>query len=410
MKIMYLNLLLEVLNGAAPETKYFLIQYLRKYGFQTGVILTVKDAVTVFRMNDRTISKALNFLTENRYLDRLKVEPDGGSSGSSSSSKGRRKSRYSPGLALLALKDNWSAANAKFSYQVQIDSLLSEKLSALAGCRNEAVSSRGELTKSQLMLLSTLLAHADERGIVECLSLSQLALLIGLSKEQIRWNIKVLQRCGCLVRYIPGGTVRREMGRRLSAFVISSKLLTDAHQSKHPFVSVRFEMRYVLRKSVQLAVALMDAHEGDSREVRKSGKAQYHHWNALYHVSTQEYEDILEHIELYLQISGGAVLVFDRFNAAIYTCVEQLVRDYGFGLLDADQEFEHWESYFSLVLQANNFKWISNKDKSARWFINWVFEFYEELRCLSLDDRCDMQIRSIRIRPILQDNVLIQVA
>ncbi len=407
---MHLNLLRNVLIGAEPEAKYFLIRFIMQYGFDKSVTLTVKEAVLSFRMNDRYVAKAISFLVENNYLNRLRAEPRRKSFSVSVNGRGRPKSIYRPGAALLALREEWSQSDFANLHGEQIDFLLTEGLLAPKKVGEREADPNKLIAKSQLLLLVTLMAHADQNGIVENLSLQQLALLVGLSKEQIRWNIKALQRNMHLVRYIPGGTVQREKGRRISSIIVSGKLLADTKQRKHLFVLARFEMHFVLRKSVQLAIALMDSHENNLREVRKNGRHQYGHWSALYGVSDKEYSGILKYIDLYLRIGKEAKLGFDRFAAAVYACVEQLIRDYGFTLSDTDQPLEGWPSYFSSVKLVRNIQWIFKTSKNTEWFISWVFEFYEELRCLSLDDRCDMQIRSLRIRPILQDNVLIQVA
>lgn len=323
---MYYQLLIEKMEGACPETKFFLLKYLSSKGLQEDVQVRVRDLVKEFGIIDRGIKKALDYLTDNQYLIRKSVLGLG---------PGRPKQLLSPGDALKALLEKWSNIDRQILHQLLIKKLLEttpvrepifeERLRINS---SPSIPSTKWLTNVRKLLLSTLLAKADQFGVVRDLSMSELASLIGLSKEQLRWHLNILKGSKYLFQYIPGVSVKGVKGKLKSVFVISLDCFDKAGARNRVQQLYSSEVMARFERMVHLAHALR-AVNGTSNSFSLSCASQVAHWTSIYDVDESELEGVCHSIGLFRAIGVANEFRYERIRVFVGELAAALFIEHG---------------------------------------------------------------------------------
>lgn len=221
---MYLRLLFEEMDGADPEIRFFLISYLLWYGHGGSVERKVRGMASDFGVTDRVVKRALLFLTEKGYLQREKLV---------TKARGRPISQITVGERLIVLINKLSGEQRAMFHAPLIYALFEHKQYNVVippdnpddperwkdVSRKRPIPSQ-TLKVSGRLLLSVLLAHADQMGVVKGISMVDLRSVTGLNQVQLRGHLKVLKLNTYLLHYIPGGAIKKMKGKVTSVFFL----------------------------------------------------------------------------------------------------------------------------------------------------------------------------------------------
>jgi hypothetical protein len=267
---MYAQLLLEELEGISPEAKFFLLKFLQDYWDGHVVSVSNKDLLEGFGIYDRSVKRILTELLAKKYLG-LEKRLTG--------ARGRPKQALIKGEALQEIIEKWKIESVFINHEQSIAKLLE----VTAG-REQIVKQHGPssldryntrkpaksrvLTNIRKLLLCVLLAKADQFGVVRNLGMTELASLIGLSKEQLRWHLKILKGSQFLIGYVSGRSFRGVKGKLKSTFILRLGRFVEGGHPKYEGHIIRSEMLSQFGRTPNLA----DFFDVDDSGVRRIGE------------------------------------------------------------------------------------------------------------------------------------------
>lgn len=331
---MSLQLLCLRMAGVSPEAKFFLLKFLQYYSWGQSVVFSSREMVNRFGIPDKTIKKALDELCGRKYLSR---------SGHLTGARGRPKYEYVVEEELVKI---WSQPSAPISHAQIIEKLLEVTPERQEITNPESVllpkrkTGKGQaqkfLTNTRKLLLCTLLAKADRFGVIRELGMSELASLVGLSKEQLRWHLKILRGSKYLFDYIPGAAIRGIRGKLKSIFIVN---LDWSRRNSSPNRLSLIHDSEVLRffnRAVQLVYAL-EAVNGqlENRGFNAICKSQFPQWESIYRFDKIDYERIVDSAQLLGSLGGTNRPRFRRLCMFLCELVAMLIAEYG--LIDSGE-------------------------------------------------------------------------
>jgi hypothetical protein len=384
------------MNGASPEAKFFLLKYLYYYGTRQYVQVRVRDLVKEFGINDRGIKEALSFLFKNKYLAQKKVSEGG---------PGRPKQLLSPGEALDALVKKWSSFDRKVPHELLIEKLLETTPVRAVIDKPRILVKRPlppnpkVLTNVRKLLLSTLLAYADQCGSVRDLSMTELASLIGLKVEQLRWHLKILKGSQYLFHYIPGMVVKGVKGKIKSVYIVR----VDMFRALNPGEGIHTtEVMGSFERAVHLAHALKALNENSNRSTfRQLCMSQFGDWSSIYLVDKAEFENIVNSVDLFWDIGNTNGVGYERMCAFVGELAASLFVKYG--VFDPEAAPSENDVVLSLAAEVANRRLVmligtrSSKTHGFRWLSRLALKLYREVSSRIKDPQDPQSANDIRI-------------
>lgn len=382
-ELMSLQLLCVGLEGVSPEAKFFLLRFLQYYRLEQPVVFSSIEMVKRFGIPDKTIKKALDELCGRKYLIR---------SSHLTGTRGRPKHEFVAGEELVK---TWSRTTTLISHTQIIEKLLEvtperQKITKpesplLRNGKGGKGQAQKFLTNTRKLLLCTLLAKADQFGVVRDLGMSELASLVGISKEQLRWHLKILKGSQFLFDYVPGTVVRGIEGKLRSIFILPTKWVrVDA--SYDPILLLeRFEALSFFKRALQLVYALEAIHGPlKSSCVIAECKGESSRWALVYKINKVEVEEIIDCALFLRELGDSDVTNYRRLCSFLCEIVAILIADSG--LFDSEVLSE--DEVTKLVYREGRKRKLNIaiartkvwNMKSLRWFSRLVLRLYRELR------------------------------
>lgn len=323
---MYCRLLLEKLEGISPEAKFFLLKLLQRYWEEQVVSVSNKELLKSFGIYDKSVKGVLGELKEKKYLG-LERRLTG--------AKGRPKQALSKGEALQELVRKWTIESTLINHEPSIEKVLEvtaerEQIKSSSSFinrknTNKSVASR-VLTNTRKLLLCVLLAKADQFGVIRNLGMTELASLVGLSKEQLRWHLKILKGSQFLLGYISGRSIKGTAGKMKSTFVLRLEWLGGEQSVRRVGGIHDSEALRLFERAVYIAHALVVTNGHlKRREFKEACLAQFKHWDSIYHIRKSELEDIVRSIDLLLKIEDANQLAYMRICEFVCELVTALL-------------------------------------------------------------------------------------
>lgn len=196
----------QISDSIGPETRFFLLRFFMTDALGLPGVLRVEDVAKKLVMGRSQTGKALKELTEARYLSVTPVAQPG---------KGRPKSRYDVTTKLKAALD--ASSTIPLPHHRLIESLIAPDKGSSATDR------RHQLKIPSRLLLATLLALSDEKGVVRDAGISTLVVHTGMGPDRIRNHISKLRELGYIRRVVPGVSSSRLFGTVGSAYILNLK-------------------------------------------------------------------------------------------------------------------------------------------------------------------------------------------
>lgn len=181
---MHSTLLALNLLGATPEIKFFLVAYIREFGSDTQVNLTVKELSQKLGVTSHVVTRATKFLLKRGFFSLVKQ----------SSGTGRPRACYSC-TSMLRQELKESNAIQKICHSELIDLVLFN--------RDKYKNDRSLLSTSNKLLLLVLLMFADKTGVVRNLKRANLQKLTGMSRDRLKSQFRKLLNSEYIRFYVP---------------------------------------------------------------------------------------------------------------------------------------------------------------------------------------------------------------
>jgi hypothetical protein len=199
-------LILAQLDNCSPETKFFLLRFYMTNAYDLPDILKVDDVAKTLTINRSLTGKALQELTQAGYLSVSAVSQTG---------KGRPKSLYDVTEKMSTMLE---AANSKLAlHQDLIHDLIAPDKSSDSGER------RHPLKAPSRLLLATLLALSDKKGVARDVRTSALAGYTGMGTDRIRNHVAKLHELGYIQSIVAGVSSSKLFGTVGSAYILNLK-------------------------------------------------------------------------------------------------------------------------------------------------------------------------------------------
>jgi len=173
------------LRSISPEAKSFLVRFVQLYGLSHSVKLGVKELAGAIGVTDRVVSRSVTELMDEDYLDHRTIV-DG---------RGRPKSEYQCSPRLIKLLGD-EGKNTSLAHEQWIDHVL----------HGASQQNGSELSITNRLLLSVLLGHADQFGVVRNLGISDLSKLTGLNNGRVKAQLHKFLESGIFRSSVPGAT------------------------------------------------------------------------------------------------------------------------------------------------------------------------------------------------------------
>lgn len=183
---MYRILLSVELLTISPEAKFFLVRFVQLYGLVEPVQIGVKELSKAVGTTDRMASHSLDELVATELLNRREIE---------SGARGRKRREYQCSSRLITLLEAQSN-NTASPHGQRIDQVL----------QGASQQDESELNINNRLLLSVLLYHADQFGVVRSLGTSGLSKLTGLNHDRVKAQLQKLLASGVFRSSVPGAT------------------------------------------------------------------------------------------------------------------------------------------------------------------------------------------------------------
>jgi len=194
------------IENVSAETRFFLLRFFLINVFDLPGILRVDEVAKKLVMGRSQTGKALRELTEADYLCVTPVPQPG---------KGRPKSRYDVTIKMKVILD--ASSSVSRPHQKQIESLIAPDKGSSAADR------RHQLKTPSRLLLATLLALSDEKGVVRNIGTSDLAGYTGMGPDRIRNHVSKLRELGYIRQVVAGVSSSRLFGTVGSAYILNLK-------------------------------------------------------------------------------------------------------------------------------------------------------------------------------------------
>ena len=195
---------LSQLSDCSPETKFFLLRFCMSNAYTLPDILQVDDIAKTLIMNRSLTGKALQELTQTGYLSVSPIAQTG---------KGRPKNLYDVTAKMSAMLETGDSKSTL--HQDLIDDLIAPDKSSDSGER------RHPLKTPTRLLLATLLALSDEKGVARDARTSELCANTGMGPDRIRNHVAKLCKLGYIRRVIPGVSSSKLFGTVGSAYILN---------------------------------------------------------------------------------------------------------------------------------------------------------------------------------------------
>lgn len=398
-----LKLLSEPL-GVSPDTKFFLLRFLQVYQRAQAVTLSSKELVKSFGGHDKGIKKVLDELCEKKYLTRLKKL---------TGSRGRPKQTFAFGEMLAGLIDKWSENSAPISNQLIIERLLVVtsvrteviRLSSSSSLGSEKKKSKSLrlFTDTRKLLLCILWSKADQFGVVRNLGMSELALLVGLTKAQLRWHLRILSGSQYLIDYFPGRAFRGVKGRLKSLFILEwGWIEPGVPAGPIPIIRDSDALR-LFDDAVRFTYAV---------GINKACKSQVIKRATLSRVNEVEYKRILGAARLLRAIADPNRGSFRRLCAFACELVEVLLTQRGL----TNPSGENEEGLVQLVIEESRKRKLDivesqlrgEQDQGLQFFSSIILKLYDEVLTLIEFSNIDPQkIKSCVVFPEKHPSILV---
>ncbi len=198
--------------GVGPEEKYAIVRLLHLSNQSAGKVVA-KSARTLagdLSISVQSMTLAVRHLESQGHLERW---------GDWSKNKNDKEVTY------VLTPDFYASLNRK---EHSVSLVMSERVSALLVSKELSQLSVRSAVK---LLLLTLVAHADDNGIVGNLAIKTLASLLGrFSKDRHRSQLALLKRKGFILGYNPGASEGVLFGKQSSEYLVNMN-----HPAFHPF-------------------------------------------------------------------------------------------------------------------------------------------------------------------------------
>ncbi len=188
---MWLNFIRDEHRELTPESKFIVIRLAHCCAKHESVEgNSVKALSKKFGVSDRTVSMALDWLIENKYLDRA-------------------RGNFSESFTEKCIENEADRVGETWAKAIE-HLLVNREETELLKCT------------ARRMFLIVLLAHADEFGVVSKLSMAKLERILGsFSKDRHRAQVDFFMQKSILHGYSPGFTGKYLFGKQKSAYLIN---------------------------------------------------------------------------------------------------------------------------------------------------------------------------------------------
>ncbi|MBM4953961.1 hypothetical protein HYO25_15430 [Vibrio parahaemolyticus] len=188
---MWLNFIRDEHRKLTPESKFIVVRLAHCCAKHESVAGdSVKALSKKFGVSDRTVSMALDWLTENKYFDRA-------------------RGNFSDSFTQKYSKNEADCVGEPWVKTIE-DLLVKRDEIGLLKCT------------ARRMFLIVLLAHADEFGVVSQLSLAKLARLLGrFSKDRHKSQLNYLRQHRVIIGYQAGFTDGKLFGKKSSRYLLN---------------------------------------------------------------------------------------------------------------------------------------------------------------------------------------------
>lgn len=193
------------LEGASPETKFFLIALLKHFDIDSLIAAPVSSLTKKLGVTSNVVSKATRYLVEQEWLIREKVPTPTGRPG--------YQYLFSSKLKTL-LTDN------KIKGRMVNGEQINQTLFTPFELKGQQ---KIKLTLSNRLLFAVMLSFADEYGQLDQLSKSDLSRYTGITSVGLRTQIQKLMRLRLILNYVAGIKHRNIFGVSKSIY----RLATD---------------------------------------------------------------------------------------------------------------------------------------------------------------------------------------
>ncbi|SUD31778.1 Uncharacterised protein [Pseudomonas fluorescens] len=170
----------------SPEAKFFLVRFVQLYGLDKPVQLGVKELSKATGATDRVVSHSLDELVATELLNRREIV---------NGARGRNKREHQCTSQLIKLLEEKSNSTP-LAHEQRIDHVL----------QGASQQDGSELSINNRLLLSVLLGHADQFGVVRHLGISGLSKLTGLNHDRVKAQLHKFLDSGIFRSSVPGAT------------------------------------------------------------------------------------------------------------------------------------------------------------------------------------------------------------
>ena len=200
--------------GLGAEEKDLLIKVVYLFGLKGVVVRATGDLLNEFCMSDAVFRKARNLLMRKGYLAEHQVL---------NGRKGRPQKGFCIGQKLISHIEAYLVKQKpeEGEYLLESQGLIDELLKPDISKSRVGLTSQKAPRPPVRILMSVLLAHADEIGVVISLGHADLRKLTGMERDRLVFQVSKLRALGFLRAYVPGITGGKLLGSVRGVYVLN---------------------------------------------------------------------------------------------------------------------------------------------------------------------------------------------